>query len=88
MKPSDLAQVSYALNSNEDGLQFISIPRPSSSPKAGVVLHQAWIPLYLGSLGVRDMGSVGLLCALPWLVRRCLASLRPYRYRHIMLIGL
>ena len=30
---------------------------------------QAWIPTYLGTLGVRDLGSVGLLSALPWLVR-------------------
>ncbi len=32
-------------------------------------LLQAWIPAYLGTLGVGDLSSVGLLSALPWLVR-------------------
>ncbi|KAG2485869.1 hypothetical protein HYH03_015452 [Edaphochlamys debaryana] len=41
----------------------------------GFFVLQAWIPLYLQSLGVADLASAGLLASLPWLAAALTATL-------------
>ena len=35
----------------------------------GFFILQSWIPTYLTQLGMTDLKAIGLLSALPWLVR-------------------
>lgn len=44
----------------------------------GFTLLQNWIPTILIALGMTDLGSVGLVSALPWVVRSLLLSRSQY----------